>query len=304
MSVNVFRVHVPATSANLGPGFDCLALSLDLWNHTTFRVTGNRYLAQIQGEGEACLPVDEKNLIIHSFFLGLDYLEIPIPPGVEISCRNHIPASSGLGSSAAAVLTGLMAANCFANFPLSHREILGVALKLEGHPDNMSAALLGGLVVVALEEGNCIPHKYAIAPLHIAIVLPQIEIPTTTARAILPEHYTRQDIVYNLGRVALVIEALRSGDIDLLQKTMRDRLHQPYRLPYIPGAQSAIQAAGQFNCAVSLSGAGPGLICITKEDPRQVAQVIEIEFRKNGIPSKTWILSPTIQGAWIETNPN
>ena len=301
MSPHFFQVNVPATSANLGPGFDCLALALDLWNNTTFQVTGKKFLIEIQGEGESFLPVDEKNLIVHSFIHCLDYLGFPIPAGIEILCRNNIPTSSGLGSSAAAVLTGLLAANCFANYPLSNTDVLGIALDLEGHPDNISAALLGGLVAVTLDEGKCITHKYEISQFHVAVVLPHVEISTTVARAILPQHYTRQDIVYNLGRVALIIEALCSGNMSLLQKTMRDRLHQPYRLPYIPGGQSALQAAGVFDCAVSLSGAGPGLICFTKGDLREITRVIEFEFQKHGIPSKTWVISPTLQGSWIET---
>ena len=175
-----------------------------------------------------------------------------------------------------------------------------LANKIEGHPDNISAALLGGLVVAVLQDGQFVTKKFDLPEMQVAFILPQIAISTSMARAILPEHYGRREIVFNLGRVPLTIEGLRSGDIPLLKVAMQDRLHQPYRLSHIPGADAAIQAARDLDAVATLSGAGPGLICFCNGDPRQISSKIEREFQRNGIQSKTWILNLSNQGAYLD----
>ncbi|MCL4559420.1 MAG: homoserine kinase [Chloroflexi bacterium] len=260
MTPKAVIVRVPATSANLGPGFDCLGMALELWNSTEFIPQDAGHRVEIHGEGQGRLPENDENLILQSFAAFNQAYGVQ-PSGVRLVCRNEIPVSSGLGSSAAAILTGLLGANALAGSPASRESILRLAIQIEGHPDNVTAALLGGLVVAILEEGTPVYRRFEMAPLSVGLVLPDVALSTQAARDALPARVSRLDAVYGLGRAALVVEALRQGDLSLLAQVMDDRLHQPYRLPLIPGAEEAMQAGLHAGArAVALSGAGPGLI--------------------------------------------
>ena len=162
---------------------------------------------------------------------------------MNIHCINRIPLASGLGSSAAAIITGLLGANAMMNNALSNTDILNLATEIEGHPDNVAPALLGGLVATVVNEGKIIARKLDVAGCAITIVLPDFHFTTKQARAALPKHVPMKDAVHNISRAVLVTEAFRTGDLDLLGKVMEDALHQPYRLPLIPGAQEAMEAA-------------------------------------------------------------
>ncbi|HNB51844.1 MAG TPA: homoserine kinase [Anaerolineales bacterium] len=278
-----FLVSVPATSANLGPGFDCLGLALDLWNQAEFSI--RRFSdssdsndsarpgdtlgisLEIEGCGAKILPRDETNLIVKAARALSARVQIPLPAGINIRCRNGFPPGSGLGSSSSAILLGLVGANTLLNQPLSPAELLTFASEMEGHPDNVTPALLGGLTVSTVHEGQVIARKFSVAPVSLAVVIPAFELSTHAARAALPKQIPLADAVYNLGRVPLVVEALRSGDLALLAQVMEDRLHQPYRLPLYPGAQAAFEAArGAGASAVAISGAGPGVIAFSENE--------------------------------------
>ncbi len=296
------RVRVPATSANLGPGFDCLALALDLWNQVELRLEGDGIRVIVRGEGSDRLPRDETNLVAQAA-LGLYHAaHIAPPPGLRIECVNRIPLSSGLGSSAAARLAGLLGANALAGEPLSEEEILELAADLEGHPDNVSAALAGGLALSVRAGERLLVRSYApVLPLPAAVVVPEVNLPTVAARRALPKQAPLADAVFNLGRTALVVEALRSGDLDLLGEAMQDRLHQPYRLALIPGAAAAIEAALRAGAsAAALSGAGPGVIAFPREDPQAVAAAMKAEFTAVGVRARAWILAACQDGAAVE----
>jgi homoserine kinase len=265
-------IRVPATSANLGPGFDCLGLALDLWNETIVRLA-IEYTVQVKGEGMEKLSLGENNLIIQSAQKLADCVGKRLPP-FHVDCVNQIPLSSGLGSSAAAKLTGLLGANTLLGKPLTHNEILNLATEMEGHSDNVAPAMLGGLVVSTLENGKVFAEKIQMdanseSPICITVVLPEFHIPTHQARSILPQQVSLKDTIHNISRAVLVTEAFRNGDVDLLGRAMSDSLHQPHRLPLIPGAQAAIGAAKETGAsAVALSGAGPSLIAFSmKRDP-------------------------------------
>lgn len=292
-------VRVPATSANLGPGFDCLGLALDLWNETTFSLEGEGLRLFVDGEGSQ-LPTDERNLLLQGMRFFCDARGLPFPRGLVIRARNDIPISSGLGSSAAAALTGLLGAAALLDGPLEFEEALTLAARMEGHADNAAAALYGGLVIVAAGKGGWLVRRVAIPELRAAVVTPSIELPTHMARAALPGEVTLADATYNLGRALLVVEALRAGDLELLNQAMDDRLHLPYRLPLIPGGQRALEAAYTAGAsAVTISGAGPSLIAFTPADPAPVAAAMVETFRDHGVRSRAYSLRACAGGAAV-----
>jgi len=241
------RVKVPATTANLGPGFDALGLALNLWNEADFTLRDDgQTLLSIQGEGAGSLPTDAENLVAESALKLFDLTNTPCP-GLDIACLNRVPLGSGMGSSSAALLTGFLGANALIEHPLNNEELLKLAIETEGHPDNVAPAMLGGLVASIVHEDRVfsmrLPAKANHGAIHATVVLPDFHFPTQHARAILPTQVERQDAIFNISRAILVTEALRTGNLTLLGIAMKDSLHQPYRLPLIPGAVAALEAA-------------------------------------------------------------
>jgi homoserine kinase len=293
------RVRVPATSANLGPGFDCLGLAIDLWNEGLFSLDGEGLRVSCSGEGRN-IPTDERNLVVQAMRFFCDTYGLPFPRGVTVRCSNHIPVGSGLGSSAAAVIIGILGAAALLGKELPAEETLSLAARMEGHADNAAAAIFGGLVVLAAGKGNWIVRRIEIPPRQVAIVLPAVNLSTHAARAVLPGEIALSDATYNLGRAVLVVEALRSADLDLLRQSMDDRLHMPYRLPLIPGAQQALQAAYEAGAsAVTISGAGPSLIAFTPGSPAQAGEAMKNAFGKQGTSARVFLLNTTSSGASV-----
>lgn len=301
MDKGSFTIRVPATSANLGPGFDVFGLALDLWNETHFELCDHGIRFEIEGEGRGQLPEDETNLIAETLLFFYREYNRPVPAGLKITCRNQVPCSSGLGSSSAAILTGLYGANVLLGSPASTADLLNLAAGLEHHGDNVGPALLGGLVVVVPEEDGWIHRRYELQPLKAAVAVPVFDLPTMQARAALPQQIPFKDAVFNTGHAVLVIEALRSGDPDLLQQAMQDRLHQPYRLGLIPGATAALQAARAVEpgAAIALSGAGPGVIAFCRSNGEAVGKAMAAEFEKAGLSARYWCLDVSNQGTHI-----
>lgn len=294
-------VRVPATTANLGPGFDALGLALDLWNETEFvRTDDARLEVIIQGEGEGSLPTDEQNLIVASALQIFARLG-ESPGGLRVRCINRIPLTSGLGSSSAAMLAGMLGANALLDEPLSRDEILRIAVENEGHPDNLVPAMLGGLVASVFQNDRLIVRKLTVSPMAITVVFPDFYFPTSMARQILPERVARQDAVFNLSRAVLVIKAFETGDLALLGEVMEDALHQPYRLPLIPGAQEAMQAARRAGAsAVALSGAGPSLIAFSGQPAdSQIGLAMQQAFAQAGLSARIFALNISQSGASI-----
>ena len=302
--IHKLRVRVPATTANLGPGFDTLGLALDLWNETDFtRPADGHLVVTVTGEGVDLLPTGTENTVAAAA-LRLFELAGEQPPGLQIDCRNHIPLSSGLGSSAAAVLTGLLGANALLGEPLGQEALLKLAVEIEGHPDNVAPALLGGLVV-CLAEGEVIrahrlPPRADRQPVHITLALPKFDLPTRAARAVLPAQVPHADAVFNLSRAVLVAEALSTGDLDLLASAMHDRLHQPYRLPLIPGAQDAKKAAKNAGAAAAaLSGAGPSLVAFSAQQDPAIGVAMGQAFADAGLTVRIFHLGVSEEGAQV-----
>jgi homoserine kinase len=295
------RVRVPATTANLGPGFDCMGLALDLWNEAVFSLEGEGLRLYSDGEGRQ-IPADERNMIIQAMRFLCDERGLTLPPGLVIRCHNHIPVGSGLGSSAAAVLLGLLGAARLLDSPMDEKEALGLAARMEGHADNAAAALYGGLVIVASGKGSWLVQRIEIPAVQAAVVLPAFDLPTHLARAVLPGEVTMSDATFNIGRALFVVEALRSGNLDLLNRAMDDRLHMPYRLPLIPGAQAALEAAYQAGAsAVTISGAGPSLIAFSAGDTQKIAGAMVSAFRQKGVTARAFHLHTIAAGALVET---
>ena len=289
-------IKVPATSANLGPGFDALGLALDLWNEATFELADD-FSVYIEGEGKGRLAQSRKNMILRSAHKLAEHTGKKLPPCI-VHCVNHIPTGSGLGSSAAATVTGLLAANVLTESRLSNDEILSFASKLEGHPDNVAPALMGGLVVSTMSEGKVIARKLPIAPMQVTVVLPDFHFPTKQARNALPGHVRLKDAVHNISRAMLVMDAFRTGDLDLLGEVMTDVLHHPYRIPLIPGAEEAMNAMKAEGAAVALSGAGPSLIAFSKSKSN-IGQVAKHAFETAGLSIRIFQLGVSNRGAEI-----
>ena len=295
-------ISVPATSANLGPGFDALGLALDLWNETTV-TPAKEFAVKVTGEGADRLTSGRNNLIVRAAQRLAEHTRKPLPP-FHAESVNQIPLSSGMGSSSAAILTGLLAGNTLLEHPLSKEEILNLASEMEGHPDNVAPALLGGLVVsmIDTEAGKVIAHQIPMAmDLHITIVLPDFYITTKQARAALPKRIFMKNAVHNISRAVLVTEAFRTGNLNLLGKAMTDTLHQPYRLKLIPGANTALEVAKEAGAdAVALSGAGPSLIAFSSKAEAGIGESMKRVFEAAGLAARIFNLRVSGRGAEIQ----
>lgn len=294
-----FTIKVPATSANLGPGFDTLGLALDLWNETTI-TPAKEFSAHVSGEGAERLASGKNNLIVRAAQRVAERAGKSLPP-FHAECVNQIPLSSGMGSSSAAILTGLLAGNALVENPFSREEILNLACEMEGHPDNVAPAMMGGLVVSAMENGKVIARQIPIEMnVHVTIVLPDFYLPTKQARAALPKKVSMRNAIHNISRTALVIEAFRNGDLDLLGKVMTDKLHQPYRLKLILGAASAMEAAKEAGAsAVALSGAGPSVIAFSTGEAG-IGESMKRAYEAAGVEARIFRLGVASRGAELE----
>lgn len=296
--MSMVRVQVPASTANMGPGFDCLGMALQLYNSVEMATATAGLHIDVQGEGAPDMPRDENNLVYIAamkVFKQVGFSRC----GLRIKLINNIPVSRGLGSSTAAIIGGIIAANIISGGRLNQRDILNLACSLEGHPDNVTAALCGGIVVAVPVDGD-IKYIKIEAPKKIkaVVAIPEFNLATKTSREALPQQVSFQDAAFNLGRVALLVAALKEGDMGLLSIAMEDRLHQPYRSSLIPGMKKVMAAAKLAGArGVSLSGAGPTMVALTDENHEHVARVMKDTFRQNGVMAKALVLSPAQVGA-------
>ena len=295
------KILVPATTANLGPGFDCLGMALSLYNEVELTAASASSHAPLEigidGEGASELPCDASNLIVQAAQRVFDRVGHQ-PRELQLRSINRIPLMSGLGSSSAAIVGGLVAANELTGNPLSRDELLALAIEIEGHPDNVAPALLGGLVIVASDERGPIVDKVEVPEMRVVVATPDLRVSTDDARHILPQTISRADAIFNLGRAALVVQALARGDFDLLGRAMDDRLHQPYRRHLITGYDDVIGAAKSAGAAaVAISGSGPSLIAFAPDDHDAIAEATRQAFATHGVEARTWILNVDRVGA-------
>lgn len=293
------KVSVPATTANLGPGFDCLGLALGLHNTVELETIGRGLRITIDGEGARLIPTDASNLVYRAVHALFQHVGEPLP-ALYIHLDNAIPVMSGLGSSSAAVVGGLVAANALLGEPLAADDLLGLAIEIEGHPDNATPALLGGLVVVVAAGGMPVYRRIETPPLEVVVAVPAFQLATIEARAALPEQVPLADAVFNLGRTALVVHSLSRADYDLLAAAMDDRLHQPYRTRLIPGLTDVFRAARQAGAAgVALSGAGPSVVAFAPAQHDAIAEAMRLAFAHHGLDARAMVLETTTAGAHV-----
>ncbi len=269
------RVRVPASSANLGPGFDCFGLAWQLYNEMEFLPASE---LKISGCPEKFQ--NENNLAYRAYLTTLEAAGLP-PEPVEIRfLSTYIPVCRGLGSSSALIAGGVLAANELHGLGLSPDKLLLIAAQAEGHPDNVAPALRGGLTVSSMENGRVLSASFPLSDkLHFAVLVPDFELSTELARSVLPAQLSRQDAIFNVSRAALLLKALETGDAALLPVALQDRIHEPYRTPLIPGYDRARELALNLGAAgLCISGAGSTLLCFASgEDfaPRMAAAVAE-----------------------------
>ena len=300
---------VPASTSNLGPGFDTLGLALDLCNEVTLRVGrigDTSGVDHITGAGADSLATDESNLVLRAATALYRKLG-QTPPPLRATLYNRIPLARGLGSSGAAAIGGLVAANILTGEHLNEAGLLALATDLEGHPDNVAPALMGGLVISALAEARdgwrILTHRLTPPPAAIALCIPDQPLATEVARRVLPRRVPLATAVHNLGRVSLLVAALATGDYTHLRLAMDDRLHQPPRAtifpPLVPVMAAALEAGAAGAC---LSGAGSTLLAIVPEGAAAAYTVAAAMVRAcaaAGYPAQPAVVQPRDQGAVV-----
>ncbi|WP_206811443.1 homoserine kinase [Paradesulfitobacterium ferrireducens] len=297
------EVRVPATSANLGPGFDCLGLALSLYNTITVETEASANSLKIKCTGPYAegITTDESNLVWKTMLHLWHSINFPIP-SVTLTLDIHIPPARGLGSSSTAIVGGLLAANAVAGNLLTQNELLQMANALEGHPDNVAPALFGGVTLSVPTENGVHTRILARSPKLTAIaVVPEILVKTEKARAVLKPEVSRKDAVFNIAHVGLIVEAFLTENYELLHEGMRDKLHQDQRAALIPGMHTAIAAAleaGAYGAA--LSGSGPTLIALSPAvQASRIAAGMRQSLTKKALDVRVYTLEVDANGASI-----
>lgn len=291
------HVRVPATSANLGPGFDVLGLALGLHNEVAVEEADGVTVA-VLGEGQGQLPADASNVIVQGIQRVYAAAGRPFR-GAAVESVNRIPPRRGLGSSAAAWVAGFTAGNALLGSPLDSEALLTLAGQAEGHPDNIAAALLGGLTVSASVNGRVVALRVPVPPeISWVALVPAMESSTSEARAVLPVAVPRADAVFNLQRLGLLLGALGAGQPALLGDAMQDRLHEPYRMrlfPWLGRVAGAAREAGALGCV--LSGAGPSVLAAVAGEAEGVALAMERALSAEGLDGTAHVLAVDLEGA-------
>lgn len=293
------RATVPAVSGNLGSGFDATGMALALYSEA-IADTGAEGVS-IEGEGAGELPTDERNLCVWSMRELAKRTGRELPPhGLRI--HNRIPVGRGLASSGAAVISGLLLANALLGEPCGREEITELGTEIEGHPDNVAAAVLGGIVVSVWDGERVRAVRLDPPPGVVAVVwAPEAELETRRARAVLPETVPMRDAVYNLSRAALFAAAIATGRTEHLRVASEDRLHQPYRAPLVRGLDELIAAALDAGAlAAWLSGAGPCVLALCQGDTNPVEQALRETGARHAGEGEVLRLEPDLHGARVE----
>ena len=299
----MIHIQIPATSANMGPGFDSLGVALQLYNHLWVEEIPAGLEIEIKRKQEIAIPTDETNLIYQTMKYFYDEKNLPMP-GVRIIQEDFIPMVRGLGSSAACIVGGLLAANELAGRPCDKEEIACMAAKLEGHPDNAAPAIFGDMVVGAMDEARMEHVKISLPEdLVFAIMVPDFPVSTHDAREVLPESYTRSEVVFNVSRACLLVSSLLTGKYENLRMAMEDKIHQPYRSRLIANMDDIFDKSTEYGALASyLSGAGSTLAAVLRKDEAEAFRE-RMQGYLETLPNK-WtlqLLLPEPSGAKIKT---
>ncbi len=293
------RVQVPASTANLGPGFDCMGMAIKLFNYIAVE-PADHFEMEVSGEGEGELPRSLDNLVCRSMRLLYQTVGKEMP-AMRIHLDNQIPLARGLGSSAAATVGALVAANELNGRLLSPLQLIKLANKIEGHVDNAAASLLGGAVLSLVEGDELVFTAIKVpATLRAVVFVPGFHMSTKEARAVLPAQVSRADAVHNAARVGLLVVALMGGRLELLRTATQDRLHQPYRQQLFPEMYALFDAARQAGAlGAFLSGAGSTILALTGEEPEPVAEAISGAAVRMGVRGQTIVTGISQYGARV-----
>ncbi len=295
------KVRVPGTSANCGPGFDCLGVACTIYNELELKLLPEERLEiNITGDGAANIPTDERNIVWRSIQKLLKRAgKADEYKGAIINMHNGVPLSRGLGSSATAIVGGLKAANEFLGNPFTRRDLLQMATEIEGHPDNVAPAIFGGFTISIVRNDK--PECFCLMPklkLKLVVAVPDFFLPTKAARAVLPQEVPMKDAVYNIGRAAMLTAALCKGNKSFLRSVFDDALHQPYRAKLIPGMYDVFKAAREAGAlGASMSGAGPCLIAFTADNPEAVGDAMVEAFANHEVKAIYHVFDIDSQGA-------
>lgn len=280
--MNWKRLRVPASSANLGPGFDALGLALRIYLECRFRPSDELRIC-VSGRDAHAIPRSAENLIWQTALAVARDTGGTLQP-IELEVSNDIPLGKGLGSSAAALTAGVIIADCMLDLGWKPLRVLDEAARIEGHPDNVAACVLGSIVASAFDSrGTARAVRLELSERYdVAVVVPDFVLPTSEARAVLPDCYSKADTIFNVQRSALLIAALTTGTTSAFPSALEDRLHQPYRCKLVPGLEEILKlrAPGLLGCA--LSGAGPSILVFYEREYEQVCDLVRQVFRLHG----------------------
>ncbi len=303
--MGLVRVKAPATTANMGPGYDCLGLALDIWNTLEVEtVGGGGPLVEISGEGAGELETGRENLVYRSMEFLFHEADQDMPL-VRIRCENDIPLARGMGSSSAAIAGGLVAANAICSQDFSANELLEMAATIEGHPDNVAAAVMGGMQLVIVDQTDDGRRLYTVPvnvppEMHAVVFIPNVRIATEDARAVLPEKVSVADAVHNMGRVGLLVASMATNHLEYLAIATQDRLHQPYRQPLFPAMKVIFKAALDAGAlGVFLSGSGSTILALTQGREMTVAYEMAEAARQASVEGDVRVTQPTLRGAHL-----
>ena len=273
---------MPGSSANLGPGFDALAIALKVYLECRFSVS-NRLSIRVTGRDANQIPVTDENLIWKTALAVAARAHLPLPP-IQLTINNDIPIGKGLGSSAAALTAGVIIAERLLELRWKPARILDEAARLEGHPDNVAACVLGSIVASGVEPGGMtralrldMPDRF-----DVAVVVPNFAIPTKESRAVLPDCYSQADVIFNVQRTALLVAALASADASVFPMALDDRLHQPSRTQLVPGLSEILRLRKPGLLGCTLSGAGPSVLVFYERGAESVCELVRNIFAMNG----------------------
>lgn len=303
---NRARVRVPGTSANCGPGFDCLGLATTIYNYLDLTlIKSSKVIVESTGEGSENVPRGRKNLTWKAVHRLLKEVKREDEfKGAIIRTRNNVPISRGLGSSSTAIVAGLTAANEILGSPLDKQGLLKLATELEGHPDNVAPAIFGGFTVSVMDKGEV--QTFSFLPrikLKLIVAVPEFELSTRQARKVLPKHVPMKDAIFNISRASMLIAALVEGREELLPLAFDDALHQPYRKKLVPGMTEVFEAAKSAGAlGAAISGAGSCLIAFTTVNSgleEKIAAAMVEAFKVHDVKSKALILDVDKRGAQV-----
>lgn len=294
------KIILPAAITNMGPGIGTLGLALSL--HTTVEISersDNRLVVDTEGEGAGHYSIGLRHPVVLALIRVFQKLE-RAPPGIHIRISNHIPMSSGLGAEAAFLVAGVIGANNLLGNTFSRTQILEIAAQISDHPTGVLTTLLGGLTTGILDGDTLLYRTLPVSSMKVVVVLPDLEGYSAKKHSLIPERILLSDALFNLNRIPLLVEGLRSGDLKLINRVLGDKLQTPYLSPHIPIYQHVTELARRAGAAaITLSGEGPALVAFAENNHTLLGEIIVTAFANTGVKARSWVLPIDQQGVII-----